>query len=303
MTSPFDGDPMPMSQEDSSTSFKREDSEDSDPLVKLTFTYIKRYSDYRYRQSHFTRYLKDNQILTSHCKAITQLDTFLKLYFPNSILRKTFMLPSGTPARYSPYPLRPVLGSYAHNSVSFKDEDVSSEDDNIPSTPPSTPPSPPPNAMVKRTGSLMDTEGSVRNPAVATPPAPPVNVNINIFNGTPTSPNGSSTSASSASLAGAHELKTPKTEAGVVELMSINVVLPDDSQAVLKVPSTYYVSDLRQEVQNRMLQRYPSKTKDDIPLERLRIKAGRGWPLNLADRLTTVIHEGTVVHCHYHDNY
>jgi len=266
----------PLSQESDSvhTSPREVDDQDHPCLVKLTLTYIKRYCGYKYRGAHFTKFLKENGIITCHTKALRQLDSFLNLYFPGSVLRKTFVLPNST--RYLPYPRSP-LGPKTVSS-SYSEEDI-----------PSTPPSTPPTSQLKRAGSLMEIDSSIAQ-SVAQAPVAPVSVNINVFNG----PSTAHPNAGSPAKPQHNEL-----DDGFNQLMRIKAFLPDDSKIDLKIPSNATVSDLRSEVQKQMLARYPTKTEDDIPLERLHIKTRGGWPLNIADRLSAVIHETTVIQSFY----
>lgn len=81
--------------------------EDYQPLVTLTLTYIKRYHGYHFLKNHFIRFLKENGLVTSIAKALKQLDSFLMLYFPESVLRKSFKAVANK--RASPYS-RPTFG-------------------------------------------------------------------------------------------------------------------------------------------------------------------------------------------------
>jgi len=252
--------------------------EDEDnPLVKLTMTYVKRYKNYKYRPNHFRTFLKDEGLLTSHSKALTQLDSFLTLYFPATILRQSFVLPQN---RYAPYP-RPPLGQQVSNSVA--------EEESISSTPPSTPPtSSTPPTQLKRGGSMMDIEiektiGPIAQAFAEASPSAPVNISVNIFNALSSDPE-----------------YTEKKQVSE-KAMQVTVFLPDDCKVVLSVLPSNTVSDLRYEVRRRMLARYPAKTEDDIPLERIVIKTRGGWPLNFADRLGEVIHETTIIQCYFND--
>jgi len=97
-------------------------------LIKQTMLYIKRNYGQRYDERDFIKFLKFNEVRTSVSKATKQLESFLRLYFPETPLCKS-MSPTKTTTRYTPY--RPIqhVEPVVDNAVS---------EESIPSTPPST---------------------------------------------------------------------------------------------------------------------------------------------------------------------
>jgi len=258
----------PSSQEQQSSPGRTEDEVDN-PLVKHTLAYLKDFAGYLFDERHFIKYLK-GRLLVSESKALKQLRSFADLYFPGTALTKSI---KSSKAKFSPY----RKGSMRVQTQSHVTDNVAAEV-SIPSTPPTK--------QLKRGGSFMDLDVSeITMPVI--PPGTPVNINVSIFSsiGAPPKP-------------AADESRDGYGYAyGAPGSIRVAVVLPDDYKTEVFMPSGSSVVDLRRELRKIMITRYPAKRPDDIPPEKFHLKTKGGWDVNLADMLTNVIHEGTVIHC------
>jgi len=235
-------------------------------LIKQTMLYIKRNCGSPYDERDFIKTLKFNEVRTSVHKATKQLESFLRLYFPETPMCKS--LPKKT-IRYTPY--RPIQ----HHVEPIAD---TAAEDSISSTPPSS--------TLRRAGSFtttMDLDAASQlggnNPAAA---AMNLTVRLNLFNGVPPA---------------SHQQPTTPS----AELVSVRVILPDDYKTSVRISPQATVTDLRFELRKALLLRYPAKRIEDVPLDKLVLKTKMGWSLNLADRVSEVVQEDTIVHCHYVD--
>lgn len=234
------------------------DEDECNPLIKFTLKYINRNITSRYDEKDFIHFLKFNEVRAPISKATKQLESFLRLYFPESPLCKSFS--ATKTVRYAPYrPIQPMA------SIA----DTAASEASIPCTPPSS--------GLRRAGSFnIDMIDST--PFSASGAAASMNLVVNFF----PSPTNSQANSGTA-----------------VETMMVKVMLPDDSKTQVRVATQATVTDLRFELRKLLLSKYPAKRTEDVPLDKLVLKSRMGWTLNLADRVSDVVHEDTIVHCFY----
>jgi len=241
------------------------------PLIDCTLKYIKQHSDEPLDKSHFLKYLQEHRVRISETKALKQLKDFARDYFHGTALTKS--VHQNPKSRYSPY-----------NKESTRLQKPYTKDtDNVE---PSTPPSPQP---LRRASSFMDIEGGL--PAI--PANSPVQINVSFFNGLGGGP------AMKVEEGYERHARYGDDALNTSYTMRIDVILPDDAKVKVNMSSQASVYDLCREVRIIMLNRYPLKRPEDLPLDRFHLKSRGGWELNLADKLSNVIHEGTVITCNY----
>jgi len=139
------------------------------------------------------------------------------------------------------------------------------------------------NAKLPRSNSFNMKFG-VDGAQIVVGPGQPVNINMNFFQGL-------SNDASNTAM------KPGLPKVPVDGMINVQAYLPDDGYVVVPMKTSDTVSELRFQLRNMMLQKYPAKRPQDIPLDRLTMKTEGGWDLNMSDTIQEVILEGKIVKC------
>jgi len=264
-------DEITSSQNSSQSSLSCPDTEDekSHPLIDCTLNYIKKHSDEPLDKSHFIKYLKEHHVRISETKAMKQLKDFARDYFRGTALTRSVK----PKPRYSPY----------NESTRKQKASNRGTDNGETSTPSSSQP-------LRRASSLMDMEGGLS----AIPANSPVQINVSFFNGL-----GGGGSTMQVEEGYERHARYGDDAFNPPYTMRVDVILPDDAKMKVNMSSQASVYDLCREIRIIMLNRYPLKRPEDLPLDKFHLKSRGGWELNLADKLANVIHEGTVITCNY----